>query len=733
MMPQSSSKPKSRFRILFVRLFLILVVIAVAAIASLLVIYEIRYEAPQQASLITEFSFTDKSGGFHEELVLMPVPKQIETGTGFYVLPEVIRFEVPAEMHNLLSDALMRYLDAESAPASGMAHIRVQANTDLPREGYRLTISASGIDIEYGGNPGLYYGINTVGQIHRQLNGRLPALEITDWPDLPVRGVMLDISRDKIPTMETLYDAVDMLAMLRYNHLQLYVEGFSFAYPSFRDLWVKSETPVTGDEMQLLEQYAAERMIELVPNQNMMGHMAAWLETDRFAHLAECPDGFMLMGLIEHNSTLDLSNPESLELVKQMTDDMLPNFSSGLFNANLDEPFELGQCNTRELVAERGGAGFLYLDFLKEINSYVRENHGKQMMIWGDIAAKHPEIIPQIPENIILIDWGYESVHPFDEHAARLSESGIPFLLAPGTSSWTTFTGRTDNMTVNIDAAVNAVLTHGGLGILLTDWGDLGHWQYWPVSWAPITYGAAVSWNYESRDILPLTNVLNETIFRDSSGEMGAIMLDLGRYNQFEEYAMVNMTTTMQTYMFGILDPVIVGAIQNLILRELPDIVQIGDDIIAEVMSRFENPQPYNYLAILDYTAILGERLQHTQMDREHAGLIIDELTNAIRMIRLGALTRNYVQWMREYDSDTKLEMLTEMKQLIDEIIPEHERLWMARNRAGGLDRSLRGFITMQDAIESEIKKQHRNPVTRWLTTLGDKLIAAGAALYIDR
>lgn len=732
-MPQPSPKPKSRFRILFVRLFLILVVIAVAAIASLLVIYEIRYEAPQQASHITEFSFTDKSGGFHEGLVLMPVPKQIETGTGFYVLPEVIRFEAPAEMHTLLSDALMRSLDAESAPTSGMAHIRVQANTDLPREGYRLTISASGIDIEYGGNPGLYYGINTVGQIHRQLNGRLPAIEITDWPDLPVRGVMLDISRDKIPTMETLYDAVDMLAMLRYNHLQLYVEGFSFAYPSFRDLWEETETPVTGDEMQQLEQYAAERMIELVPNQNMLGHMAAWLETDRFAHLAECPDGFMLMGLIEHNSTLDLSNPESLVLVKQMTDDMLPYFSSGLFNANLDEPFELGQCNTRELAAERGGAGFLYLDFLKEINSYVRENHGKQMLIWGDIAAKHPEIIPQIPENIILIEWGYESVHPFDEHAARLSEAGIPFLLAPGTSSWTTFTGRTDNMTGNIDAALDAALTHGGLGILLTDWGDLGHWQYWPVSWAPITYGAAVSWNYESRDSLPLTDVLNEMIFRDRSGEMGAIMLDLGRYNQFEEYAMVNMTTTMQTYMFGILDPVMVGAIQNRILRELPNIVQIGDDVIAEVMSRFVNPQPYNYLAILDYTAILGERLQHTHMDREDAGLIIDELTNAIRMIRLGALTRNYVQWMREYDSDTKLEMLTEMKQLIDEIIPEHERLWMARNRAGGLDRSLRGFITMQDAIESEIKKQHRNPVTRWLTTLGDKLIAAGAALYIDR
>ncbi|TVQ04067.1 MAG: hypothetical protein EA359_07710 [Balneolaceae bacterium] len=102
---------------------------------------------------------------------------------------------------------------------------------------------------------------------------------------------MLDISRDKIPTMETLYEIVDMLSMLRYNHLQLYVEGFSFGYPSFRDLWEHTETPVTGEEMQELERYAAERMIELVPNQNMLGHMGAWLATDRFAHHGKKPTG----------------------------------------------------------------------------------------------------------------------------------------------------------------------------------------------------------------------------------------------------------------------------------------------------------------------------------------------------------------------------------------------------------------------------------------------------------
>jgi len=189
----------------------------------------------------------------------------------------------------------------------------------------------------------------------------------------------------------------------------------------------------------------------------------------------------------------------------------------------------------------------------------------------------------------------------------------------------------------------------------------------------------------------------------------------------------------MQVYMFGILDPVMVGAIESRVLRELPNLVQIGDDVTAELMSRFDNPQPYNYRAILNYTAILGERLQHTQMERDDAGLIIDELNNAIRMIRLGALTRHYVQWMREYGHNDKLELLADMKQLIDEIITEHERLWLARNRSGGLDRSLQGFITLQEAIESEIRKQQRNPVARWLSTIGEKLIAAVAALYIDR
>ena len=213
---------------------------------------------------------------------------------------------------------------------------------------------------------------------------------------------------------------------------------------------------------------------------------------------------------------------------------------------------------------------------------------------------------------------------------------------------------------------------------------------------------------------------------------MAALVLDLGRYDRFEEFAMVNMTTTMQSYMFGIVDPVLRAAIQNRILHEFPDLLQVGDDVMDEIMSRFEHPQPYNYQAIIDYTTLLSERLQDTQMQRADAELVIDEMANAIRMIQLGALTRHYADWMREYSPAEKLALLTEMKELAEIMISEHERLWLARNRSGGLDRSLNGFIELQSSIESEIHKQQRNPVSRFFGDLGQRMVAAGAALYID-
>jgi hypothetical protein len=42
------------------------------------------------------------------------------------------------------------------------------------------------------------------------------------------RGVMLDISRDKVYTMETMKTLVDLLSSLKFNELQLCIKKYSF-------------------------------------------------------------------------------------------------------------------------------------------------------------------------------------------------------------------------------------------------------------------------------------------------------------------------------------------------------------------------------------------------------------------------------------------------------------------------------------------------------------------------
>ena len=102
-------------------------------------------------------------------------------------------------------------------------------------------------------------------------------------------GYMLDVSRYRVPTMETVKRQVDILAELGYNHFQLYTEH-TFAYPGHEDVW-REASPFTPAEIRELDAYCAERGIELVPNQNSFGHLEHWLSHPAYNHLAEAPQG----------------------------------------------------------------------------------------------------------------------------------------------------------------------------------------------------------------------------------------------------------------------------------------------------------------------------------------------------------------------------------------------------------------------------------------------------------
>ena len=310
-----------------------------------------------------------------------------------------------------------------------------------------------------------------------------------------VLGYQLDISRCKVPTMTTLYRIVDLLAELGYNQFQLYTEH-TFAYSRHETVW-REASPMTPDEIRKLDAYCAAKGIDLVPNQNSFGHLEHWLCHPEYNDLAEMPSGgavFKRWGNYVSNRPHSLcpTDPRSIPFVAGLYDELFPCFRSKYVNVGCDEVLELedAECKgrSREAILAKGHSR-VYLDFLLKVHRLCAER-GHVMMFWGDIILNSPELIPELPEDAICLNWGYDADHPFAKQTAAFRQAKRRFIVCPGTSAWGSLSGRTSNMLANIDSAVTNGLANGMSGLLLADWGDGGHPNPWAVSVPAIVYAA---------------------------------------------------------------------------------------------------------------------------------------------------------------------------------------------------------------------------------------------------
>ena len=597
-------------------------------------------------------------------LVLLPTPRRMtRTGGGFdlpggrYVRlagePEALRqagLSVQAALRETTGQGIE--LIAAGGPDSGVAVTLAFDPGAAKAQGYVLEVAPRGVLVRGHDAAGVFYGAQTLVQLIRQSPQRLPGLRIEDWPDFPARGVMLDVSRDKVPTLATLYALVDQLAEWKINQLQLYTEH-TFAYRAHPQVWAEA-SPMTGDDILALDAYCRARCVELVPNQNSFGHMDRWVKLPRYRGLAEAPDGFEYPwgGRCDTGFSLCPGDPRGIALIKSLYDELLPHFTSRLFNVGCDETFELGLGRSKE-VCERRGKERVYLDFLLRIHRLVKA-HGRTMQFWGDIILHKPVLIRELPKNIIALEWGYEANHPFDKDGRLFHRAGVPFYVCPGTSSWNTIAGRTENALGNLRSAAENGLKHGAVGYLNTDWGDSGHLQYLPVSYLGFAAGAAYSWDLAANAKLDLRAALDRHAFRDSAGVMGTLAYDLGNV-----YLAGKKKVGNSAVLFHIL--VLMG----------PDLKSLDGVSRADLKAQLA--------AVDEALAPLGR----ARMARADAALIADEFRNAAAMLRLSS---RYGLACLASRSPRCGELAPELRR----IIGEHRRLWLARNRPGGLQDSAR-------------------------------------------
>lgn len=445
---------------------------------------------------------------------LLPYPRSLKLCPGSFTLPQ-------------------------GDPLAAVQTLRTNRAPD-DKEGYNLIIECRGVRIEFRQTEGLRAASATLGQLLRQYGRRLPCLKIRDWPDFPRRGVMLDISRGRVPKLDTLLELVDHLADFKINEFQLYTEH-TFAYRKYKPVW-RDWGALTAEEIQRLDTRCRELGIDLVPNQNSFGHLRHFLEHPPLRKLAEVKEPYegSTGDFLRYPTTLAPDHPGTLKFIRGLYDELLPKFSSRYFNVGCDETWDLGRGQSKKLC-ERRGKGKVYADFLSQIEREVSKR-GRRMMFWGDIILHHPELIKQLPRGIIALNWGYEANHPFEQEAAMFARSKVPFYVCPGTSTWMSLIGRHDNGFANLVLAAKAGIKHGAVGYLNTDWGDGGHPQPLAVSYAPFLIGAAVSWCGMSYDKKLVAPVLSRDIFHDPTQRIAKAALAMGFAHRRFSYLEPNVT-----------------------------------------------------------------------------------------------------------------------------------------------------------------------------------------------
>jgi hexosaminidase len=559
----------------------------------------------------------------------------------------------------------------EGAPSGAAPELR--RDLALGRDAFVLEIGGGAVTIRHGAGGARRYAEEALRQIRRQSGAVLPPLRIEDSPDFPVRGLMLDVSRDRVPTRETLAGLVERMARLRLNHLELYTEH-TFAYAGHEAVW-RNASPLDADDVRWLDAFCRERGVELSANQNTFGHMGRWLQHAAYRARAEAPDGFTTkLGISLPPGVLE-PTAENAAFALDLCRELLACFTSRRIHIGCDETFELGRGKSRARVLAVG-RGRVYLEHLLRL-LHPLQAEGCEALFWGDILRHHPELVPELPkEGTIACAWHYEAPQPdaalpegllallaefgidrasfagFTAHVDAFARSGLPYWVCPGTSSWNTLIGRLPNARGNLLDAAEVGLARDAGGYLITDWGDNGHMQPPSVSLPPLAYGAAVAWCLAANRELELPAALDAFVFEDEAGVLGGALETLG-----SAYAGTGKIALNGSPLFT-------------------DLLQGG------LLGSFGTPDPAGVRRVIEALDGAIDSLARARPACADGAAVVRELAQAARLARHGAFRIARAAGLPRPEG-------AELRRDLGDAIAEQRACWALRARPGGLADSI--------------------------------------------
>lgn len=429
---------------------------------------------------------------------LLPLPREVRYGAGkLSVRGLAIRFAsepspedrfTAQELSSALAEAAGRPIPIAQKSTRGpvITLKRTGAVDALPvpgerpgpdsREAYSVKVTPTGAEIAGRSSAALFYGVETIRQL---IEGRgdaaaLPEVEIRDWPSLPYRGIMMDMSHGPLLTEAEVKRQIDFLARWKNNQYYFYSE----ASVELKGYPIQSrDAQFSQDEIRRIVSYARERHIDVVPCMELYGHLHDLFRVERYANLAVVP----------HGREFDPRKPGVPALMANWVEQLTGLFPSPFFHIGFDETREAPALAARYQLQPAA----LYQQQFQLVSDLIRRR-GKTLLVWSDMYSHYPNLIQQLPPGTIVVPWGYDRT-VYQPYWKPFAESPLPRFIATGVSIWDQISPNFDLSFDNIDAFLAEGRPHGVSGMINTLWTDDTQVLIRPA-YPGMAYGAVSAW-----------------------------------------------------------------------------------------------------------------------------------------------------------------------------------------------------------------------------------------------
>lgn len=302
-------------------------------------------------------------------------------------------------------------------------------------EGYTLKCENRRVFINAKTETGLFYGLQTLRQLLLQTDGKIPCVEIIDYPRFSYRGYMLDCGR-YFYAVEDIKRIVDLMALHKLNVLHWHLtedQGWRVEIKKYPLLTEKGSERshtnfnrkphggyYTQEDIKEIVAYCHARKIKVIPELDVPGHTVAAIAC--YPYLS-CFDRDLEVAThwgVKHD-ILCAGKKSTYQFVFDVLDELMELFPDKIIHIGGDEAVKMRWKLCSHCQAEMKRLGLkseddLQTHFMERVNDYLTE-HGYSSVMWNynmpeDMKRPDPQIgwtVYGKPESLKGLDKESES------------------------------------------------------------------------------------------------------------------------------------------------------------------------------------------------------------------------------------------------------------------------------------------------------------------------------------